>query len=403
MAQALPARPNLDWLRKTAKDHLRELRTQDPTRKLADAQFALARQYGFSSWRALKAHVDEQHATSQSLADEEVAAFLRDVGAGRIDAIKSAIDKSPGIVNAVGPHPFWGGRPQALHVSIETTRRDVFDLLLNAGADVNGDNRLYEHWSPVMVTYDKERPDMREALLARGARIGVVEALMAGDDEVVRRMLQRGRAALPPGPNGGSILAFARTPYAIDRLLELGAPIDMKDRWETTPMEAFSRLGPRGQHLVEHLRSRGVAAPPEAYARVGDKEAIAKMLAADPRLIENDDIILAAVEFNHRELAQWLIDRGANPNARSRIGSEGTALHSAAFEGNLEMVKLLVAAGADIRALDREYRGTPESWARAAIEITNNAQCAVVAEYLRELLTSAPAQPAGRATPPSTT
>jgi hypothetical protein len=165
-------------------------------------------------------------------------------------------------------------------------------------------------------------------------------------------------------------------------LLEFGAPIDMKDRWETTPMEAFSRLGPRGQHLVEHLRSRGVAAPPEAYARVGDQDAIAKMLAGDPRLIENDDIILAAVEFNHRELAQWLIERGANANARSRIGSEGTALHSAAFEGNLEMVKLLVGAGADIHALDREYQGTPESWARAAIEITNNPQCAVVAEYL---------------------
>ncbi len=402
MARALPARPNLDWLRKTAKDHLRELRKQDPTRKLADAHFALARQYGFSSWRALKAHVDEQHATSHALADQEVAAFLAHVGAGHLEAIKAAIDKSPGIVNAVGPHPFWGGRPQALHVSIETTRRDVFDLLLDAGADVNGDNRLYEHWSPVMVTYDKERPDMREVLLSRGARIGVVEALMAGDDEAVRRMLQRGRV-LPPGPNGGSILAFARTPYAIDRLLELGAPIDVKDRWDTTPMEAFSRLGPRGQHLVEHLRSRGVAAPPEAYARVGDNEAIAKLLAADPRLIENDDVILAAVEFDHRELVQWLIDRGANPNARSRIGSRGTALHSAAFEGNLEMVKLLVAAGADIRALDPEHKNTPEGWARASLEITNNPQCAIVAEYLRELLTSVPARPAGRATPPSPT
>jgi hypothetical protein len=152
MAQALPARPNLDWLRKTAKDLLRELRAQDPTRRLADAQFSLARQYGFSSWRALKAHVDEQRATSQQLADEDVAAFLRHVGAGRLEAIESAIEKSPGIVNAVGPHPFWGGRPQALHVSIETTRRDVFDLLLDAGADVNGDNRLYEQWSPVMVT-----------------------------------------------------------------------------------------------------------------------------------------------------------------------------------------------------------------------------------------------------------
>jgi len=400
MAQALPACPNLDWLRKTAKDQLRELRAQDPARKLADAQLAVARQFGFSSWRALKAHVDQVHSAASALPDEEVAAFLRHVGAGRVDAIKTAIEKFPAIVNSVGPHPYWGGRPQALHVSIETGRRDVFDLLLAAGAKVDGDNRLYDHWSPVMITYDKDRPDMRETLLARGARIGVLEALMAGDDVAVKRMLQRGKAALPPDPNGGSILAFARTPYAIDRLLELGAPIDIKDRWDTTPMEAFSRLGPSGQHLVEHLRSRGVAAPPEAYARVGDKDAIARMLAVDPQLIENDEIILAAVDFGHRELVQWLIERGANPNARSRIGSEGTALHSAAFEGNLEMVKLLVAAGADIRALDREYQGTPEGFARAAIEITNNPQCAVVADYLRELLTSGPVPPARRELPP---
>jgi ankyrin repeat protein len=403
MPEALSARPNLDWLRKTAKQLLRELRTRDRNARLADAQLALARQYGFPSWRALKAQVDRLHdavAPDPATIEQEVARFLRHVGEGRIDAVRAMLATTPQLVNRVGPHPFWGGRPQALHVSIETTRRDVFDLLLAAGADVDGDNRLYEHWSPLMITYDKERPDMREALLARGARIGVVEALMAGDDEAVRRMLHRGKAALPPGPNGGSILAFARTAYAIDRLLELGAPIDIQDRWETTPMEAMSRLGPRGQHLVEHLRSRGVAVPPEAHARTGDKDAIASMLAADPRLIQNDDIILAAVEFGHRELAQWLIDRGANPNARSRIGSEGTALHSAAFEGNLEMVKLLVAAGADIRALDREYHGTPEGWARASIEITNNPQCAIVAEYLRELLTSGPAQPARHAAPP---
>jgi ankyrin repeat protein len=151
---------------------------------------------------------------------------------------------------------------------------------------------------------------------------------------------------------------------------------------------------------VEHLVSRGVAAPPEVHARMGDQDTIARMLAADARLIENDDIIMAAVEFGHRELTQWLIDRGANPNARSRTGSQGTALHSAAFEGNLEMVKLLVAAGADIRALEPEYNNTPEGWARAATEITNNPRCAAVAEYLRGLLTSGPAPPARRAPPP---
>jgi len=400
MAHALPARPNLDWLRKTAKDLLRELRTQNPARKLADAQFALARQYGFSSWRALKAHVDQLHDTSPTLSDEEVAAFLRHIGAGHIEAIEAAIAASPAIVNAVGPHPYWGGRPQALHVSIETGRRDVFDLLLAAGADINGNNRLYDQWSPLMITYDKDRPDMRATLLARGVRVGVIEALMAGDDAAVSRMLQRGKSALPPDPNGGSILAFSRTPFAIDRLLELGAEMDIKDRWETTPMEAFSRLGPRGQRLVEHLASRGVAVSPELHARMGDKDTLAKRLAADPRLIENDDIMLAAVDFGHCELAQWLIDRGANPNARSRIGSQGTALHNAAFNGDLEMVKLLVAAGADIHALDPEHTNTPEGWARASIRITNNQKCAAVSDYLIGVLTSAPAQPMRRAPPP---
>src|SRR5260221_6928975 len=54
----LPDAPNLDWLRKQAKRHLDELRQAQPEAKLADAQFGLAQQYGFSSWRALKAHVD---------------------------------------------------------------------------------------------------------------------------------------------------------------------------------------------------------------------------------------------------------------------------------------------------------------------------------------------------------
>ena len=35
-----------------------ELRQTQPDAKLADAQFALAKDYGFPSWRALKAHVD---------------------------------------------------------------------------------------------------------------------------------------------------------------------------------------------------------------------------------------------------------------------------------------------------------------------------------------------------------
>ena len=55
---SLPEHPDLDWLRKQAKRLLKELRETNPAARLADAQFDLAKRHGFSSWRALKAHVD---------------------------------------------------------------------------------------------------------------------------------------------------------------------------------------------------------------------------------------------------------------------------------------------------------------------------------------------------------
>ncbi|HYE85087.1 MAG TPA: hypothetical protein VEA16_01940 [Vicinamibacterales bacterium] len=58
MSRHLPVRPNLDFLKKEAKALLDELRRGDPSRQLADAQFALARDYGFASWPVLKAHVE---------------------------------------------------------------------------------------------------------------------------------------------------------------------------------------------------------------------------------------------------------------------------------------------------------------------------------------------------------
>jgi Clp amino terminal domain, pathogenicity island component/Glyoxalase superfamily protein len=62
----LPRRPNFEHLKKQAKDRLRELRQRDPAAKLADAQHAIAREYGFSNWAALKAHVESVEQTLDS-------------------------------------------------------------------------------------------------------------------------------------------------------------------------------------------------------------------------------------------------------------------------------------------------------------------------------------------------
>jgi len=385
MSQALPARPNLDWLRKTAKQQLHELRRDNPGAKLATAQLALARQYGFRSWRALRAEVDRLQALASS-GEQAIAALLRAVGRGQIDTVRAMLAAAPGLVNAVGPHPFWGGHPQPLHVSIETKRRDMFDLLIAAGADVNGNNKEYEHWSPLMLTFHWDQPDMRRVLLERGARIGLIEAMLMEDDAPVERMLRPGKSALPEiEPNGGSILAFARTPFAIDRLIDLGVSRDKKDRWDTTPIQAMSRLGPRGQPLVRHMVQRGLAIEPQEYARMGDKDTLAALIAAEPAVAKSDAVMMGAVDFGHHDLVAWLLQKGANVNAGHDWGSRATALHSAAWNGDLRMVKLLVEAGADVNARDEEHNNTPAGWAMVSIEVSNNPDCKEVADYLAEI------------------
>jgi len=390
MAQSLPAHPNLEWLRKTAKQALAGLRKRKPDARLADAQLLLAREYGFHSWRALKAHVDGLATlppAASATQDATIAEFLRHVRAGEVAAVRATLDAHPEIVNLTGPHPHWGGRPQPLHMAIEGGNRDIFDLLLARGADVHGDNAGYAYWTPLMLTIDGH-PDMRAELLKRGAKIGLIEALMLGDDALVAEKLQRGREALPDyAPNGGSILAFARTPWAIDRLLELGVSIDMQDQWETTPIEAMSRLGARGQPLMRHLIARGVTAKPAEYARLGDRQALEKRIAADPTVAHDPDVLMGAVDFGHLDLVAWLLIVGANPNARSTIGGHGTPLHSAAWEGNLELVKLLVTAGADVSARDEEHDGTPADFARYSHGVSHNPRCLEVANYLDSLST----------------
>lgn len=387
MSEPLPARASVEWLKKTAKQQLREWRAEGREAKLADAQLAVARGYGFSSWRALRASLD------QAAGDAEVATFLRRVGDGLIDDVRTLLAANPQFVNAIGPHPYWGGRPQSLHVAIETKRRNMFDLLLEAGANIDGRNDQYEHWSPLMLTIHWEQPEMRRVLVERGAKVGLIEAMLFEDDALVERMLRPGKRALPKvEPNDGSLLAFARTPLAIDRLLALGVSTDRKDRWDTSPIEAMSRLGPRGKPLVEHMLRRGLEAEPQEFARVGDKDALASIIAKTPDVARNEDVLMAAVDFGHHDLVRWLLDRGASANSRARGGSKGTALHSAAWNGDLTMVKLLVAAGADINARDEEHKDTPAGFAEVAIRVSNNSRCKDVVDYLNALRDAA-AQP----------
>ena len=54
-ARSLPARPNLDQLKRQAKELLRH---QPQLGRLRDAQSTIAEEYGVASWDALRSHVE---------------------------------------------------------------------------------------------------------------------------------------------------------------------------------------------------------------------------------------------------------------------------------------------------------------------------------------------------------
>jgi ankyrin repeat protein len=58
---------------------------------------------------------------------------------------------------------------------------------------------------------------------------------------------------------------------------------------------------------------------------------------------------LAAMN-GHLEIVKLLLEHGADVNAKTKEGYGYTALHSAASNGHLEIVKLLLEHGADVNA-----------------------------------------------------
>jgi hypothetical protein len=111
----LPARPSLEQLRKQAKELLRDYRAgnttaverlgsviprlADPTQSgdvtLADAQFVLAREYGFENWAKLAHHVETVNPSERRERYEKLAVDLVAAWAGDAEALERINDQFP--------------------------------------------------------------------------------------------------------------------------------------------------------------------------------------------------------------------------------------------------------------------------------------------------------------------
>jgi hypothetical protein len=83
----LPERPNLRHLKDQAKDLLKT----GAAASITDAQFKIARLYGFASWPKLKAHIDSF---------EEIGQLKQAIDTNDIDRVKTMMTRNPTLHSA---------------------------------------------------------------------------------------------------------------------------------------------------------------------------------------------------------------------------------------------------------------------------------------------------------------
>ena len=296
MFRELPAKPNLEHLKKQAKEILHDFRQNKPDAverfrafalgstpadaKLSDAQYVLARDYGFASWPKLKEHVDSLTLTPA----EQLAAAVRASNAHRVEQV---LEDHPELKEQLNePMVDYGGLP-AILAAVQRSDHKTIDALLRAGANVNARGKS---WAGGRGVLDECLPEMAPFLIERGAIIDVHSAARLGKVEKLWELVDTDPAVVQSrGEAGQTPLHFASTLEIAQFLLDRGADIDARDfLHESTPAQIMVRViqarhYPRDrQDIARYLVSRGCETDIFMAAALGNLDLVGRHIKADP-------------------------------------------------------------------------------------------------------------------------
>lgn len=397
-ARRLPVRPDLAQLRNQAKDLLKAYRDGDreasadfaelhPKRvgahraTLADAQLVLARSYGASSWT----RIVQCCQLIDAIWDDDADTVRRLVTANRNLLIEDAR-----IVNTN-----WG---PPLSYAANLGRDRIIRLLYDVGA-----RDLQQAMGRAVLQSRIKTAEMLNEMLGKpappeGALDGAAYTLsVPGTEFVFRRGFQIRQGSGTPVET--VIGSDSRQPADKRRILELYA--EHGYIYPDTAIIAFhrGRFDLLEQHLGRdpQLLSRQFAIaeifPPEVGCNQAPYEAMGTP-------VDGGTLLHLAVYWDELDTAEWLLARGADPNARAAVDADGFGGHTALFgsvvsqaafwinyprvqppkSGDARFTELLLARGADpnVRASIRMRLGeghgdprirefgdvTPVSWGR---------------------------------------
>jgi len=329
----LPVRPDLDQLRRQARELLNAIHAGDPdalavlrehhpeavdppAAKLADAQLVLARSYQASSWTRLS------HAVQ--LCD----AIWRDDA----DTVRRLVIDNPALLHEhvlIRTDSNWG---PPMSYAANLGRDGLIRLLHGLGArdleHAAGRAALQGHPDTVRMIYDLAgRPSLDRWTLAGPAYTLNVEGTAA--------LLTLGaRVVKPSGIDHNTMEHLlgtdSRNPPAKHRILELYVEHGFEP--PDTPVMALHRG--RIDLLEAHL-----ARDPDLLTRtfsITDIFLLAPACAEDPwsaqgTPVHGTTLLHIAAYFDELEIAEWLLNRGMDPDARAATGADGVGGYTALF------------------------------------------------------------------------
>ena len=388
MSQKPPTRamredPDLDQLKRQAKE-LRDAycaqqpaavaevnfyhRTATPeTFALHDAQFVLARSYGFESWPKLKAAVDGVTARRLHEAAET----------GDVKAARELLARRPEIVDLAR------GEMRALHMAVMRCDLEMTKLLLECGADPDtGIWPKRDATSPYVIARDRGYDEIVEAIGAarekRGARgpqgstdakRKLEQAYRSGsEDAMVAVFDEHPELAEMSTPDGLTMLHQAARWGALPImkwLISHGAEINRttgnsQQGW--TPLD-FAASGSDVDRLfdnqkfkrtAEFLLEHGAQLTPLSAATLGRWDYLANYSKQE---LEDRGVLEGAVKGDQPDVLGRLLELGVDPDERTQIGhiaeqtwSAGGPLFQAVVLNRIEMARLLLERGADPNA-----------------------------------------------------
>jgi len=298
MSKLLPSRPNLEQLKNQAKDLVKSHRLADPEAlariqashprfaqgpssgvgkakfSLSDAQVVLAREYGFPSWAKLKQHVESLLLENGDPKELFKKAFEED------DAplFHKLLERHPQLKSGINEPVAAFDSP----VIIQVRSREMLDVLLEAGADINAKSRW---WAGGFGILHGANPEVAAYAIERGARVDAHAAARLGLIGNLRELLSAHPELVHErGGDGQTPLHFASTVEIAEWLLDHGADIDARDvDHESTPAQWMLR---DRQKIARFLVRRGCRTDILMAAALGDADLVRRHLDADPDCIQ---------------------------------------------------------------------------------------------------------------------